>query len=83
MSIFVSVHINNELRLTDLKIGSQSWPKEPDDVDEFFVQTLTNDGWGTELGFMHRYGDGMGICVQKAINTVLKNKPAAKTGHSW
>jgi hypothetical protein len=82
MAIFVSVKIN-EFPVKDFRIGSMQWPKEPDDVDEFFVQTLVDGEWGEAIGYMHRYGDGFGVCVQKALDTVLKDKLITNEGHAW
>ena len=83
MSIYVSIKINNDVDLIDLKIGSEPWPKEPNDIHDFFVTQVSDKNWDNASVFTHRYGDGMGICVQKALTAFLANKEPAKHGHEW
>jgi hypothetical protein len=82
MSIYVTVKINEDT-LMDLKIGSQHWPQEIDDKKEYIVTDIDDDEWQRALTFNHRFGDGIAICVQKALWAIISNKDIPNNGQSW
>jgi hypothetical protein len=82
MSIYVTVKIN-ETEIMDLQIGSRHWPQEIDDVVEYAVTTRDDVHWEKELTFQHRFGDGVAVCVQKALWVIINNKDVPNNGQEW
>lgn len=82
MSIYVTVKINDDL-IADLQIGSMHWPQEIDDTKEYMVTTKDDKEFKNALKFNHRFGDGVAICVQKAIWAIISKKDIPNDGQAW
>jgi hypothetical protein len=82
MSIYVNVKIN-ENTVMDLQIGSSTWPQELDDVVEYAVTTKDDIHWQNSIPFKHRFGDGIAVCVQKALWVIVNNKDVPNSGQEW
>lgn len=75
MPVQVRIYINNH-EIKTLHIGRIEGDMEADSLNTYKVvsgeQPTTVDAWMDGETFEHRYGDGVEICVGKAIDALTK-----------
>lgn len=70
MPINLPIYINDRL-IKQYKIGRLSGDASPDSINTYLVVADGSD-WSDGLPFEHRYGDGVEVCIQKAMETIAK-----------
>ena len=72
MPIILPIYINDRL-IKEYKIGRLSGDASPDSINVYVVADK-DTFWEYGLQFEHRYGDGVEVCIQKAMETIARNK---------
>lgn len=82
MPIYVQVKVNDDL-IHNLAIGRMTKSgSQPDSINEYAVVLKdgipTNDEWDKGTRFLHRYGDGVDMCVQRALAAIAPTNPVER-----
>jgi hypothetical protein len=82
MPIYVQVKVNDDL-IHNLAIGRMTkCGSQPDSINEYAVVIKdgipTNDEWDEGTLFLHRYGDGVDMCVQRALAAIAPTNPVER-----
>lgn len=70
MPIILPIYINDRL-IKQYKIGRVFGDAHPDSINTYLVVADGSD-WNNGLEFEHRYGDGVEVCIQKAMETIAR-----------
>ena len=72
MPIILPIYINDRL-IKEYKIGRLSGDASPDSINTYLVVADGSD-WSDGLPFEHRYGDGVEVCIQKAMEAITRGQ---------
>lgn len=73
MPIHIPIYINDKLIKT-YHIGRVSGDTNPESINTYLV-VQDDELWGVGKKFTHKYGDGVEVCIAKALS-VIDNTPA-------
>jgi len=72
MPIHIDVHVNNKY-IKSYHIGRYEGKPEDDSVNTYLVVEDIGIGkpvWSEGHVFLHRYGDGIDVCIQKGLEAL-------------
>lgn len=70
MPIHIDIYIN-ERYVKSYHIGRAVGDTEPDSVNTYWIvedtHVTSSPQWSGDHAFLHRYGDGLDVCIQKGL----------------
>jgi len=68
MPIHLPIYINERL-VKEYKIGRLIGDTNPESVNTYVI-AAENQSWDEGIHFTHKYGDGLEVCIQKAMSAL-------------